>query len=414
MSTFSVPVCRIESVKDHVGADRLSIVKLEGLGYTCITNKTESGEPRYSVSDLCVYVPSAAVLPEWLLKQMDFWNPETGKGRLSGPDGNRVSPMKIRGIYSEGILYPVDFLQGSDITETADAYTISVENLLSEDTDYVEDVEVYVGQDVAEIMGITKYEPPIPTAMSGEVAHVSEAMINYDFERWESVPDIFAEGELVTAVEKAHGTFCSIKLIPDLKHPEMFGETGCITVGSKGISKRGLVFKNNDTNNSNVYVQTLRKLLADDFEKSLATAMSMMYGVTWCDTDNDKKDVTILGEVFGGPIQDLKYGMTTPVFRVFDVKIGNEWLDRDYAEIFCSRAGLEMLPVLYSGPFDLAAIEKVRDGKTTVGGDHVREGVVVTSSNGEYHPMHGRKICKFISHDYLTRKVKGGEATEFQ
>ena len=97
-------------------------------------------------------------------------------------------------------------------------------------------------------MGITKWEPPIPVAMAGEVTNVSAAIINYNFERWESVPDIFAEGELVTAVEKAHGTFCSIKLIPDLKHPEMFGETGCITVGSKGLSKQGLVFKNNNVN----------------------------------------------------------------------------------------------------------------------------------------------------------------------
>jgi RNA ligase (TIGR02306 family) len=268
-------------------------------------------------------------------------------------------------------------------------------------------LEVYVGQDVAEIMGITKWEPPIPVAMAGEVANVSAAIINYNFERWESVPDMFANGEQVVAVEKAHGTFCAIKCVAYLNHPEMFGKTGCITVGSKGLSKQGLVFKNNEANSGNVYAQALRNLLDNDFENSMATALSLMDGA-----DNDKKDVTVLGEVFGGPIQDLKYGMTKPVFRVFDVKIGDEWLDRDHAEIFCSRAGLEMLPVLYSGPFDITAIEKIRDGKTALGGDNIREGVVVTSAYNDYHPVHGRKICKFISVDYLLRK--GKNATEFQ
>jgi hypothetical protein len=49
---------------------------------------------------------------------MGFWNTETNKGMLSGPDGNLVKPMKLRGIFSEGILYPVYFVQGSEITET--------------------------------------------------------------------------------------------------------------------------------------------------------------------------------------------------------------------------------------------------------------------------------------------------------
>jgi len=107
MSRFSVPVCRVASVEDHPNADRLSIVKLEGLGWVCISAKLEDGSPRYNVGDFVVYIPSAALLPEWLLKEMDFWNEETGKGMLSGSDGNRVKPLKLRGIFSEGVLYPV-------------------------------------------------------------------------------------------------------------------------------------------------------------------------------------------------------------------------------------------------------------------------------------------------------------------
>lgn len=411
MSTFSVPVCCIESIENHPNADRLSVVKLEGMGFTCITNKKEDGTPRYVVGDLVVYIPSASILPEWLLKSMDFWNAETGKGGLSGSNGDRVKPMKLRGIFSEGVLYPLykdhgwwvidtETAQGNCVAHAGDAYRPpdSISNL-----------------DMADVMGITKWSPPIPVGMAGEVANVQEAVTNYDFERYESATDIFTSDDIVTAVEKAHGTCCILNFIPGLNNPEMFGNLGCITVGSKGLNKQGLVFKNNDNNSGNVYVQTLRKLLEAGFENNLAVALDMTAGDDWSSNDDFIGLTTIFGEIFGGNIQDLKYGLTSPTFRVFDVKIDGEWLDRDYAEIFCKRAGLEMLPVLYSGPFDLDAIVAVRDGKTMIGGDNVREGVVVTSTDMSYHPKHGRRIAKFISPDYLTRKApKGAEATEFQ
>lgn len=107
MSTFSTPVVKVAKVTDHPNADRLSIINLDGLGYTCISAKLEDGTPRYKAGDYVVYIPSASVLPEWLLKKMDFWDTETNKGTLAGPNGDRVKPVRLRGIYSEGILYPV-------------------------------------------------------------------------------------------------------------------------------------------------------------------------------------------------------------------------------------------------------------------------------------------------------------------
>ena len=62
---------------------------------------------------------------------------------------------------------------------------------------------------------------------------------------------------------------------------------------------------------------------------------------------------------------------------------------------------------------DAKALEEYRDGVTTVGGTNVREGIVVRSMIPGDHPVHGRKIAKFISPAYLLRKVKNGEATEY-
>lgn len=180
MSTFSCPVARVATVENHPNADRLSLVRLEGLGYMCISGKLEDGSPRYKVGDWVVYIPSAAVLPEWLLKRMDFWNEETNKGVLAGNNGDRVKPLKLRGIFSEGVLYPViaygkDEYLTSDHTSGAD---FSVETPGGEHM-------VSLGQDVSAILGITKYDPPIPVAMQGQVANVHGSTLGYDFDRWE-------------------------------------------------------------------------------------------------------------------------------------------------------------------------------------------------------------------------------------
>ena len=394
MSTFSCPVVRVASVEEHPNADRLSIVKLEGLGYLCISGKLEDGSPRYKAGDFVVYIPSAAVLPEWLLREMDFWNEETNKGTLAGSNGDRVKPLRLRGIFSEGVLYPVTY---NPAHWTGNGLSVKV----GPDPDDV--MEDFLTDDVSDALGITKYEPPIPVHMAGEVANLFGHTIRYDFERLESVPDMFEPGTPVIATEKLHGTFCAIVYVPGLNHPEMFGENGEIIVHSKGLGSQGLAFKNNSANDGNLYVRMLRRLLFDGLENRLRMLAFNYPGY---------KRYAILGEIYGAGVQDLSYGTREPEFRMFDVMVGDSFLPQDELGFDYSLHGIPVVPVLYNGPFDVAALEAARDGNTTVGGDNIREGIVVRATSGHIAvPAHSRKIAKLISPDYLLRKSKN--ATEF-
>ena len=396
MSTFSCPVVRVAAVENHENADRLSIVRLEGLGYTCISAKLADGTPRYKVGDWVVYIPSASVLPEWLLREMDFWNAEIGKGTLAGSNGDRIKPLRLRGIFSEGVLretlaYGEDEFITTDFGSATDVHVAGLDGL---------EYPINLGDDAAAHLGITKYEPPIPVHMAGQVSNMTGHTVKYDFERWESVPDIFGTDELVVATEKLHGTFMSIVYVPGLNHPEMFGSKQNILVHSKGLGAQGLAFKNVPENDGNLYVRTLKHLLETT---DLETILERMSGVEGCN-----HTVAILGECYGKGVQDLDYGTSKPEFRVFDARIGDHWLDEGALNHYVS---LPKVPVLYRGPFDAVALEEHRDGVTTVGGTNVREGIVVRAMFGDTHPLHGRKICKMISPDYLLRKSKN--ATEF-
>ena len=394
MSTFTCPVVRVASVEDHPNADRLNLVRLEGLGYLCVAGKLEDGSPRYRAGDWVVYIPSAAVLPEWLLKSMDFWNEETGKGMLAGADGNRVKPLRLRGIFSEGVLFPTIPM---NLIPDSCMLAVSIEHDGNDGSPMLR-----LGEDASEVLGITKWEPTVPVAMAGEVANLFGHTVLYDFQRRESVPDMFEPGEPVVASEKLHGTFASIVFEPGLNHPEMFGEHGEIIVHSKGLGAQGLAFKNNAANDGNLYVRTLRALLDSGFEDRIRT-MSWEYG---------GKSIAVLGEIFGRGVQDLAYGVDKPAFRMFDVKVADQYLTQIKLRIECAHnLGIDLVPTVYEGPFDLAALEAVRDGQTMLGGANIREGIVVRSATEARHEIHGRRIAKFISPDYLTRKSK--DATEY-
>jgi RNA ligase (TIGR02306 family) len=376
VSDFAVRVVEItEPVEHHPDADRLSLIRIGG--YLCISAKLEDGSHRYKQGDLVVYVPEAAIVPEWLLKP-GFWDEDKGKGILAGSKGDRVKAIRLRGIFSQGILFPVESDgQGSHTLMGADgAYNF-----------------VKAGDDVAEILGITKYEPPIPATLAGEVTSIFGHTSKYDFESIQSIPELFSGEDEVIVTEKIHGTNCQIGFVPGLSHPELFGE-GNIYVGSKGLSAQGLVMKNNEANDRNTYVKMLRALIEAGFADRIQAISSA----------NGDQPVTVFGEIYGKGIQDLAYGADTPTLAIFDVKIGKSFVPHDAVIEIAGALGVDTVPVLYRGAYDLKVIEPFRDGKDTLSGTNVREGVVIKDANAGYHPLHGRKIGKWVSPDYLLRK----------
>ena len=136
MSSFEVKVRRIDAVENHPGADRLSICTI--LGFRAITAKLEDGSHRYAPGDLIVYVPEQAVVPHDLLKQYGYWDDAKGKGMLAGAMGDRVKIIKLRGEYSQGLVWPIQ-------TEGAASFLRQGDNIV-----YVEE-----GTDVDAFFGIT-------------------------------------------------------------------------------------------------------------------------------------------------------------------------------------------------------------------------------------------------------------------
>ncbi len=87
-----------------------------------------------------MYIPEQSVLPDELIGELGL------TGRLAGGAANRVKAVRLRGELSQGLVCRPKALAGVDLTRAA-----------AEGTDF------------AERLGITKWVPPIPTTMDGEV-----------------------------------------------------------------------------------------------------------------------------------------------------------------------------------------------------------------------------------------------------
>jgi RNA ligase (TIGR02306 family) len=132
--------------------------------------------------------------------------------------------------------------------------------------------------------------------------------------------------------------------------------------------------------------------------------MAEKYGLSGILSKNE--GLVLYGEVLGPGIQDLTYGLLSPevrFFDIFDMKKGVWWDQGDFRE-WCNEYGLPVVPTLYYGPFNLDMCYSLAEGVTTMGGGHVREGIVVKPERERWDQRMGRVFLKLPGEGYLLRK----------
>ena len=335
MSNFAVLTHRIV-IEPHPDADALECARIGG--YRSIVKKG-----KFKTGDVVAYIPEAAILPRNMIDELELGN------HLAGPNHNRVHAIKLRGVLSQGLVYPM--------------------------------LDYSVGVDVTDILGIIKYVPVIPSHFDGEVQTAFGNLIRYEIDDIKMHPEMFEDGEDVIFTEKIHGTWCVIG------HQE-----NSPLVTSKQLSAQGFVFITDvGRNDGNVYVNCYRS--NRDNINELQSRLS---------ADN----VLVMGEIFGKNIQDLGYNRDSEDFRVFDIYVGDKehggYLS--YDNMLEAANGLfQTVPELYSGPFSYEVMIEHTRGKSTLA-NHGREGVVIRPTIERGHPTLDRTIAKSTSEKHLLRK----------
>lgn len=389
MATFEAKVYKL-TIEPHPNADKLELAAVGD--YRAVVQKDI-----YKTGDLGVYIQEGSIVPKWLLDRYGW--------KLAGPDANRVKAMKLRSILSQGIVVPVS--NGIDVHASNGNFVMAGLYL---ETGPNTSIVVHEGMDCAELLGVTKYEPPIPVHMAGEVTNAFGHTISYDIENIKKFPDVLVDGEEVVMTEKLHGTWTCFGYNPN------FGDI----VTSKGMSGQGLVFKLDvEANRDNLYIRALRATeygveigFDEDTEEDIVETQNVIERAA---ASFDGLPFYILGETFGKGVQDLTYGTTKPEFRAFDIYRGEPgkgcYMSYDDLVRACDNLGLEVVPLVYRGPYSKAKLVEVTNGTETLSGKaaNIREGVVVKPVVERRNELIGRVQLKSVSDAYLLRK---GDATE--
>jgi RNA ligase (TIGR02306 family) len=377
MSEFSCPSFTVERVYKHPNADTLDIVEYEG--YKCIVRRDSVKE-----GDVLAYIPAQSILSDLVLDNLGM----RGNSNLRSYNGERriVRPVRLRGIFSEGLVVPLNDMSAQDIPE-----------------------------DCAALLGIEKYVPPVPVHFQGVVSQKTRGLLHgkiprFDLESVQKKNAFAGTNGVVLVTEKLHGTQAKYGFVRD--------ESGeCVFyVTSKGVGKQGFSY-DLDSEKPNVYVEVWRH----GNIALLLSAVARNESIEACE---------LTGEIVG--VQDLDYGCKEqPTFFAFQLakkyKGKADWVYQHAKDIEsrCHDAHIPTVPILYYGHYSDEAVLSLVDGPTTLNivevmdevidpqfgralpfkpATHIREGIVVVSDEDPSVKM------KCVSEAYKLR----GNGTEHE
>lgn len=320
---------KIKKIEPIPNADKLELAHI--LGWKVVVKKGE-----FEVGDHVVYIEVDSILPE--RPEFEFLRDY----------GFRIRTIKLRGQISQGIAFPLSILP--------------------------EDKEYNIGDDVTDLLGINKYEPPIPIQLSGEVVGpFPEFIPKTDEVRIQTIPEILEKykGEIYYITEKIDGTSGTYYL-RDKKF---------------GVCSRNQNIQEDETN--------LFWIIAR--EKGIENILR-----------NYEKNIAIQGEVIGPKVQSNKYKLESHqlfIFNIFDIETQNYLEFKRFKDISHS-LGFKSVPILdeeYTLNDTVDSLVELAKGKSKLNPDLPREGIILRTIKEITDPEYGRISFKVLNPKFLLK-----------
>jgi RNA ligase (TIGR02306 family) len=347
----------IEQILPIEGADSIELAVVGG--WKVVVAK----DVGHKVGDKVVYCEVDSFLP--IRPEFEFLRKSSYK-KMGDAEGFRLRTVKLRGQISQGLILPMHIFVDYNYRVSADL----LNDYAALEPDKVvispdEMIEVRDGVDVSKVLGIVKYEPPIPAELAGIVKGPFPSSIpKTDEERIQNLTEFYDEYKKQTYIEteKMEGSSTTYFLLN----------------GEFGVCSRNLELLESETNTLWKVARQLN--VKEKLEK---------YG----------KNLAIQGELIGEGVQGNIYklkGQTVAFYTAFDIDAQRRLTPAEMIGIFRDLE-LPTVPVLKVGatlPDSIDELIKMADGKAMLASNVDREGLVFRSLDGTIS-------FKVISNKYL-------------
>lgn len=334
-------VQRVLAVESIPGADAIEAVRING--WQCVTKKGE-----FNVGDRGVYFEIDAVPPDAPAYRF-LWTPRGAEpGTVARPEKMRIRTLRLRGCLSQGLLLP---LEAAGVPADAED-----------------------GTDVTALLGVGKYEPPLPAGMGDARGTFPRAVPKTDEIRVQSMPAVLDElrGKPYVITQKYDGTSATFLIDPDDGTFHACGRNWSILPGG------------------NAYWSVAERYGLEAKLRALGR-------------------YTIQGEVCGPGIQKNPVGLKQVslfLFNAWDL-IDHRHLDHDDLVALAAELGVPSVAVIEAGDqfaHDQASLLALAEGLYP-GTTNEREGIVIRPRITAYSPtLNGRLSFKAISNRYLLKE----------
>ncbi len=311
------------------GADAIELAIVDGWKVVVAKNVG------HQIGNKVVYCEIDSFLP--IEPEFEFLRKSSFK-KMGVEEGFRLKTIKLRGQLSQGLLIPLN-----DAIEVMKRRNGEV---------YSEMLEV--GMDVSSLLGIVKYEPPIPAELAGKVKGLFPAFLRKtDEERIQNLSTEFEEwkgsDKTFYVTEKLDGSSATYYINND----------------EFGVCSRNLELLETE---GNTFWKVARELDLENRMREFGGNFSLQ------------------GELIGEGIQGNPYkikGHTVKFFNVFDIDAG-EYINLTQFKFILNHLGLETVPVLdedFKLPNSIDEVLMYADSKSVLNPTFDREGVVIRSTD---------------------------------
>ena len=324
---------KISDLSPIEGADKIEVATIDG--WKVVVAK----DVNHKVGDLVVYCEVDSFLP--IREEFEFLRKSSHK-KMGDQEGFRLKTIRLRGQLSQGLILPIHILPFGAFHE---------------------------GQDVTEVLGIVKYEPPVPAELAGKVKGLFPSFLRKTDE--ERVQNLTSEYEEYRTSD--HKFYVTEKL-------DGSSATFYLRNGEFGVCSRNLELLETE---GNTFWKVARELNLENKMKSLG------------------KNISIQAELIGESVQGNPYkikGQTIRCFNLYNIDT-QEYSSLTEFKDTVEMLGLETVPVLdtnFKLPDTIDELLKFADSKSELNPNYDREGIVIRTLD--------RKISfKVISNKFLLK-----------